>query len=71
METQAERYDLVSALISYEQDELNQEDTLALFGYLVRSGHAWTLQGTYGRTALKLIEYGYLDNQGNVLKEVE
>ncbi len=36
------------------------------FAQLIRSGHAWTLQGTYGRTAAALIENGLVDREGNV-----
>jgi len=57
--------------ISYESGELSNEKTLELFSMLVKNGHAWSLQGSYGRTAHNLIENGYLDNQGNILRQFE
>jgi len=37
----------------------------------VKNGHAWSLQGTYGRMAHQLIEAGYLDKQGNITRTFE
>jgi hypothetical protein len=60
----------VDKIIAYEQGELSDNEIIALFADLVKSGMAWTLQGHYGRTAEALIEQGYIDNKGNVLKEI-
>lgn len=53
-------------LITYEEGMLGARETLELFGTLVRTGMAWTLQGTYGRTADELIHAGYLTRDGDV-----
>lgn len=49
---------LTDQIISYEQGDLNFNDTIKLFQDLIDSGHAWQLQGHYGRTAVRLIEEG-------------
>ena len=50
--------DLTSDIIAYEQGELDYPETLAFFQALVRTGLAWQLQGSYGRTAQALIDAG-------------
>ncbi|WJN62686.1 hypothetical protein [Streptomyces phage phiScoe10] len=57
---------LVIEILDYEQGNLNDVETLELFGKLVKSGMAWTLQGSYGRTANQMIESGYLTPEGEV-----
>jgi hypothetical protein len=39
-----------------------------LFSELIKNGMAWTLQGNYGRTAKALIDAGYLNKEGDILK---
>lgn len=57
-------------LISYEIGELDDSETLDMFATLIKSGMAWTLQGTYGRTAERLIEAGLITPEGDVVPEV-
>lgn len=48
----------VDKIMAYEQGDLGEDETIALFQDLIDSGLAWQLQGSYGRTAAALIEAG-------------
>lgn len=58
--------DIINSIISYEQGDLSASDTLDLFAHLIKTGQAWTLQGSYGRAANALIERGLIDPSGNI-----
>ena len=57
---------LLDSIIAYEMGELNDQEVVCLFAELVKSGMAWSLQGSYGRTANALIKEGWIDREGNV-----
>lgn len=62
--------DLVDQIMEYESGMLSDPETLEMFSEMVRSGTAWSLQGHYGRTANSLIEDGWLNREGDILKEL-
>ena len=51
--------DRVDRIIRYEEGRLSCEEIIELFQELINDGSAWSLQGSYGRAALHLIEQGY------------
>jgi hypothetical protein len=51
---------MLDQIIAYENGELDNDETIALFQELVDNGMAWKLQGHYGRVAAALIESGYV-----------
>lgn len=59
---------LVDFIIDYEDGALDAPKTLALFTYLVRTGQAWSLQGSYGRVAMALIEAGWIKRTGRGIR---
>ena len=51
--------DIVEQIISFEDGKMEtEEEVVAFFQYLVSTGLAWQLQGSYGRQARAMIEAG-------------
>jgi hypothetical protein len=53
-------YDLTGNIIAFESGELDADATIELFQYLVSTGMAWQLQGSYGREAMRMIDAGLI-----------
>ena len=66
-----DRSTLMQDLLDFEEGQLDQERILPLFANLIKSGLAWHLQGHYGRSAMRLIEAGFLSPRGQVLRVME
>lgn len=52
------KYDLVGNIMDFETGNLDEDGICTLFQYLVDTGLAWTLQGSYGRMAKALLDEG-------------
>lgn len=60
VEQAEEPFDLVGEIIAYEGGTSDGDRVIRLFQHLVDTDQAWTLQGSYGRTAAYLIKQGYV-----------
>lgn len=60
-------FDWVSALFAYEEGELDTRTVIQLFAELIKTGKCYTLQGSYGRMALRLINAELIDREGTIL----
>ena len=58
--------DITDKIIAYECGDIDEAGIIQLFAELIKNGMAWTLQGSYGRTASALIDAGYIDTDGNI-----
>ena len=58
--------DTVELIMLFESGELDTEGILNLFSKLIKTGQAWTLQGSYGRYASRLIELELLTKEGKI-----
>ena len=56
--TNPAKFNTVGQIMAFEDGELDEADTLALFQHLITTGLAWQLQGSYGRTAQRLLNCG-------------
>lgn len=63
--------DIADGIMAFESGEMDEEQTLAFFQELVNTGAAWTLQGSYGRTAQALLEAGLINQAEESLPELE
>ena len=51
--------DMLDKIIAWEGGEMTtEEEVISFFQELINNGMAWTLQGSYGRTAKDLIDMG-------------
>jgi hypothetical protein len=55
-----ENYDYVGAIMDFEEGSLTDEQVIKLFQYLVDTGIAWKLQGSYGFLAYNMIQDGHI-----------
>ena len=55
-----ERYDLVGAIMDYEDGQLDEAKTIELFQYIVDHDMLHSLQGHYGRAAEQLLKRGLI-----------
>ena len=66
METKVNEKNLVDFIIDYESGQLDDKGILNLFSHLIKSGKAWSMQGSYGRASRLLIEQGFISEEGNI-----
>jgi hypothetical protein len=65
-------WDELAFIMAFESGERVCEHCLVDgFQHLVDNGHAWTLQGVYGRTAAALIKRGLVKDTHGVLASQE
>jgi hypothetical protein len=63
--------DLTSAIIAFENGELEMEEIIELFQTLVDTGLEAQLQGSYGRAARDLYEQGLIKRNGKFKNETD
>jgi hypothetical protein len=63
--------DFIDRMMEFESGMLNDAEIIEMFSDLIKSGASWSLQGHYGRAASAFIEGGWLDKEGNILKNLE
>lgn len=51
-------FDHATRMFAWEAGELDHEEEVELFQFLIDTGFAWTFQGCYGRNAMALIDSG-------------
>tara|TARA_B100000686_G_C16776266_1_gene968706 strand:+ start:1956 stop:2132 length:177 start_codon:yes stop_codon:yes gene_type:complete len=56
-------FSIVEQISDYEEGRLTQAEVVELFQQLLDTGVVWTLQGSYGRMAIRLIEQGLISDR--------
>jgi len=62
---------LVTMIMEYEEGQIDGDDLLLLFSYLIKTGLINQLQGSYGRTAVYLMKHDLINKYGTILKSFE
>lgn len=63
-----EGWDEIGFIMDFEGGSATEEEIIKGFQHLVDNGHAWSLQGSYGRAAAALIRQGLVKDTHGVLK---
>ena len=66
MAEEAETYDVVGAIMDFENGEQSARGTVEMFSHLIKTGTISGLQGTYQRAASDMVEGGWLTPEGDV-----
>ena len=48
----------VGKIMEFEDGEMSEEEMIEMFQEMINDGSVWSLQGSYGRTAMNLIDSG-------------
>lgn len=62
--------DLVDQIMEYESGMLSDPEALEMFSTIVKEKMHNSLQGHYSRTVSELMLDGWLDDEGNILKDL-
>lgn len=54
---------VMDMIIPYESGQLDMEQTLEMFRLIIQTSLAWSLQGSYGRNAERLLRAGIITCQ--------
>ena len=54
----------IDKIMAYENGELDDDETIALFQSMLDDGTVWQLQGHYSRTATALLNQGSIHPKG-------
>lgn len=63
--------DIVDKMIAWESGDISGHDLVKLFSYLIETGKAWSLQGSYGRAAEALINAKVISDKGKILIDLK
>lgn len=64
-------YNACATVEGFDGEDHTAQEQLEAWAYLIKTGQCWSLQGWYGRNAQALIDAGYIDQAGNILKDFE
>ena len=65
-QTKIPKLDIVDCIIRYESGEMEAVEIVEFFAELIKSGQAWSLQGSYGRMAQQLINASFISSTGEI-----